>query len=300
MYLTSFAKAVAFRSEHETWISSKKLYMSQADEIVMTEVLNGISSNLVIPHDLFGSTDVSPDRDRIMPAMSLSMSVETFDRSLAALAAEVKWPVNYLASERVRRECERLALYLMGVADTYMGSGPNTIPSTPATNLSISLLYFCAGILGIPEAYTEPVSKPRRQYGLQNNSIAATRIVEQSSKHAISNSVITFYELIILYLLQVEAYESAVTLLKKLQTSNRIRAFLAFTYLAMDEDKAYHKTVGDILNTLKPDHEMHVVLSHLQESLLHPDLSSEARLQAFDLRQICSHFPEPFLGNIQD
>lgn len=72
---------------------------------------------------MFGSTEKT-SQDQLIPVESLSLSTDTFERCLDALASETKWPVNYIRTERRRRECDRLALYLLGVVDTFMSDGP--------------------------------------------------------------------------------------------------------------------------------------------------------------------------------
>lgn len=50
--------------------------------------------------------------------------MDNFDHQLKVLSLAAKWPVDYFVDESSRREAERLALYLMGVADTFMTDGP--------------------------------------------------------------------------------------------------------------------------------------------------------------------------------
>lgn len=57
--------------------------------------------------------------------------MDNFDHQLKILSLAAKWPADYFVDEASRREAERLALYLMGVADTYLTNGPeaSTFPS---------------------------------------------------------------------------------------------------------------------------------------------------------------------------
>lgn len=102
---------------------SYRLLGSQTHFLCFNKTNNTYNTDLALPLDLFGSTDKA-NQDHLLPVESLSLSTDTFERCLAALASETKWPINYIRSERQRRECDRLALYLLGVVDTFMSDGP--------------------------------------------------------------------------------------------------------------------------------------------------------------------------------
>ena len=85
-----------------------------------------LCAEYMIPLDLFTSTDQSAGRSQITPSLYLSLSVDVFEAAVGQVAQIAKWPVNYMPYQWERRECERLAMYLMGVATTYMGNGPTT------------------------------------------------------------------------------------------------------------------------------------------------------------------------------
>lgn len=74
------------------------------------------------PNSLF---TVGQDSNSLTPAFSVSFSVEAFEHSLKLLSMSAKWPRDYFTSEASRSEAERLALYLMGIADAYISEGPN-------------------------------------------------------------------------------------------------------------------------------------------------------------------------------
>lgn len=163
------------------------------------------------------------------------------------------------------------------------------------------MLYLCAANLGIQEAFTTKLAQPRTLYGLVENrgtSIVSQRIVEQSSRHAISNSVITFYELIVLYLLSVEEDRSAAQLMEKLKKTNRTRAFLAFVYLRNGQWKAFRHIIADIISSVDANFPLLPQLEVYKQLKEEPNL--ETRLARFDLPRLCSVFTEPFAGVATD
>lgn len=184
---------------------------------------------------------------------------------------------------------------------TFLAFFVSLVTLTPTTYLSISVLYFCAANLGLQEAYTEKISNPRRDYHHRNNSFAANRVVDHSSKHAVSNSFITFYELIILYLLQFEEYDSAMMLLKKLQPSNHIRVFKAFVHLAIGEYDDFRTTLREIMNFITPEHPNYrLLIEYASWDIESWDDDVDDILRRFDLPALCSYFNEPFVGSVQD
>jgi hypothetical protein len=173
------------------------------------------------------------------------------------------------------------------------------VTPTPTTHLSVTLLYLCAANLGIAEAFATPIKRPRQDYGIFNfvgtsTCIAGTRIVEHSSKHAPQNSIITFYELIILFLMSVDEDQGALSLLGKLKQTTHSLAFSAFIYLRNDDWKLFRKSIGSIIELIDNRHPLFTTL-HFYKAMKE-DTPLEERMRVFDLPRLCQIFNEPFSG----
>lgn len=152
------------------------------------------------------------------------------------------------------------------------------------------MLYFCAANLGLQEAFDVYIARPRTSYGLlsyaEKEECKAARIVDQALKHAIKNSVITFYELIILFLLQVGEYEGSLKLLQQLRQTNYTRVFGAFALLSAENYEGYVKMLRSLTSSLS-NHSMASVLKQL-EDITEPE--------AFPLPTLAAALYEPFTG----
>lgn len=135
------------------------------------------------------------------------------------------------------------------------------------------------------------IARPRTSYGLlsyaEKEECKAARIVDQALKHAMKNSVITFYELIILFLLQVGEFESSLALLQQLRTTNYTRVFGAYALLASENYEGYAKML-QILTSNLSNHSILSVVKQL-EHITEPE--------DFPLPKLAAALFEPFTGN---
>lgn len=134
-----------------------------------------------------------------------------------------------------------------------------------------------------------PIPRPRTAYGLlsyaEKSECKAARIVDQDLKHAMKNSVITLYELIILFLMQIGEWEGALTLLAQIRPSPYSRLFSAYAHLALKDFPEYIKTLRSINLT---GHSYASTMTTIKA------LESIQNIEAFPLPALSSILFDPF------
>lgn len=104
------------------------------------------------------------------------------------------------------------------------------------------------------------------------------------------NSVITFYELIILFLLQVGEYDGSLALLQQLRPTNYTRLFGAYALLASEDYEAYVKMLRNMSALLNNHPKLHNLLQQLE---------GITSVEDFPLPTLAASLFEPFMGNEQ-